>query len=358
VAGREGQRIHYVRATDGVQIAWAEAGSGPILIKAANWLTHLEDEWESPVWGHWLRFFCRHFRFVRYDERGCGMSDWAAGDLSAEQWVADLETIVENAGLTEPFTLLGISQGGPTCVAYAARHPERVSRLVLYGAYARGWARRGDADSARAHQAIIDLARFGWGQDNPGFRQVFTSRFIPGASHEQMDWFNALCKKTTSPRTAADLFQARGRVDVVSELGNVRAPTLVLHARRDHAVPIAEARLLASGIAGAEFIELDSPNHILLENEPAWERFCEAVLEFTGLEAEPSGEDPAFASLTPREREILALLTEGLGNAIIAKRLSLSEKTVRNHVSNVFDKLGVWTRAQAIVLARDRGFGR
>jgi pimeloyl-ACP methyl ester carboxylesterase/DNA-binding CsgD family transcriptional regulator len=350
------QRIRYVRASDGVQLAWADASSGPVLVKAANWLTHLEDEWDSPVWSHWIRFLCRHFRLVRYDERGCGMSDWEADDLSLERRVEDLETVIAAAGLKEPFAILGISQGGATCVAFAVRHPELVSHLVLYGAYARGMARRGDPEAARTYQAIIDLARFGWGQDNPAFRQVFTSRFIPGGTDEQIGWFNDLCRKTTSPRMAAALMESRAAVDAVSYLERVRTPTLVLHARDDQVVPLAEGRLIASGIPGAQFVELDSKNHILLENEPAWERFRSAVLEFTDREGEPTGEDPAFRSLTPREREVLGLLTRGLGNADIAGQLSLSEKTVRNHISNLFDKLGVWTRAQAIVFARDRGF--
>jgi len=351
------QRIQYLHASDGVRLAWADASAGPLVIKAATWLTHLEYEWESPLWGHWIGFFCNHFRLVRFDERGCGMSDWNVGDLSPERWLSDLESVIAAAAPREPFTLLGISQGAASCLAFAAQHPEQVSRLVLYGSYARGYWRRGDPDRSRAYQAIIDLARFGWGKDNPAFRQVFTSRFVPGATAEQMNWFNELCRKTTSPENAAKLMEARARIDVVDVLNKVRTPTLVVHARDDQVVPIEEARLIASGIAGAEFVELDSKNHILLENEPAWKRFCAAVLDFTGLTRTTPDEDPVFQTLTRRERQVLALLTEGLGNADIAERLSLSEKTVRNHLSNLFDKLGVWTRAQAIVFARDRGFG-
>jgi Lysophospholipase len=177
---RATQRIRYVSTRDAVQLAWAEAGKGAVLIKAANWLSHLEYEWESPVWRHWIRFFSDHFRFVRYDERGCGMTDWNVGDLSFERWVEDLEAVIEVADPREPFALLGISQGAAACLAYAVRHPERVSKLLLYGAYARGTFRRGDADKERLYQALIDLTRHGWGKDNPAFRQVFTSRFIPG----------------------------------------------------------------------------------------------------------------------------------------------------------------------------------
>jgi pimeloyl-ACP methyl ester carboxylesterase/DNA-binding CsgD family transcriptional regulator len=350
------QRIRYVRASDGVQLAWADVSSGPVLVKTANWLTHLEADWISPVWSHWIQFLCGTFRLVRYDDRGCGMSDWEADDLSLDRRIEDLETVITAAGIEEPFALLGMSQGGAVSVAFAARHPERVSHLVLYGAYVRGVARRGNPEAARAFQAIIDLARFGWGQDNPAFRQVFTSRFIPGATDEQIGWFNELCRKTTSPKMAVALMESRAGVDAVSYLEKVQAPTLVIHARDDQVVPLAEGRLIASGIPGAQFVELDSKNHILLENEPAWERFRSAVLEFTGRAGKPAGEDPAFRALTSREREVLGLLTRGLGNADIAGQLSLSEKTVRNHISNVFDKLGVWTRAQAIVFARDRGF--
>lgn len=350
------QRIRYLRASDGVQLAWADSGAGPALVKASNWLTHLEYEWESPVWRHWMRFFSGHFRFVRYDERGCGMTDWNVSDLTLPRRVADLEEVIEAARPQEPFTLLGISQGGALCAAYAARYPERVSRLILYGAYAQGWARRGDPEHAREFDSIVDLIRVGWGRNNPVFRQVFTARFIPEATDEQLAWFNELCLKTATPHNAAEILAARSTIDVVDLLPQVKAPTLVLHARLDEVCPLSQGQLLASRIPNAQFIELDSRNHILLEHEPAWARFCSAVLEFTGVSAPLTAEDPAFAALSVREREILGLLAEGLGNAEIAERLSISDKTVRNHVSNLFDKLGVWTRAQAIVFARDRGF--
>ncbi len=238
------------------------------------------------------------------------------------------------------------------------KHPERVSKLVLYGGYARGPFRRGDPDRASFYKAMIDMVRLEWGSDNPTFRQVFTSRFIPEGTEEQIGWYNDLCRKTLAPEIAARLLESRAMIDVTTLLGQVRAPTLVLHASGDFVVPIAEGHILAAGIPGAQFIELDSKNHILLENEPAWERFCDEVLQFMEFGGRTRGEDPAFASLSSREREVLTLITEGLGNAQIAERLCISEKTVRNHVSNLFDKLGVWTRAQAIVFAIDRGFRR
>jgi pimeloyl-ACP methyl ester carboxylesterase/DNA-binding CsgD family transcriptional regulator len=347
--------VRYLRTSDGVQIAWSETGSGPTLVKASNWLSHLEYDWESPLWRHWIRFFSDHFHFIRYDERGCGMTDWEVADLSFERWVQDIESVIERVALPQRFALLGISQGASVCIDYAVRHPERVSKLLLYGGYARGWARRGNVPGEREYHAIVDLARYGWGRDNPAFRQIFTSRFVPGATEEQIVWFNELCRKTTSPEMAARLLQARAEVDVLPLLEQVRTPTLVIHARDDVVAPIEEARILAAGIPGAQFVELDSRNHILLEHEPAWKRFREATLSFMGVVAQVE-EDPAFAALSPRERDILALIADGLANAEIAERLAISDKTVRNHLSNVFDKLGVWTRAQAIVFARDRGF--
>lgn len=358
---RARQAIRYLRTTDGVRLAWAEVGRGPTLVKAANWMTHLELEWDSPVWRHWIDFFSSHFRFVRHDERGCGMSDWDLGNLGQERWADDLESVVEAAGCREPVVLLGISQGGVPAIEFAARHPERVSHLVLYGCYSQGWMKRGDESDRRRYEAMIELIEQGWGGSNPVFRQLFTSRFIPGGTDEQLDWFNDLCLKTTSAQNAARLLESRAHVDVRHRLGDVRVPTLVIHARNDGVIPLASGKILASEIPGAEFVELDSANHVLLRDEPAWRRFCEAVLDFTGVarSAERATDESAFAAfarLSPREREVLGLISEGFANAEIAARLGISDKTVRNHVSNLFDKLGVWTRAQAIVFARDRGF--
>jgi pimeloyl-ACP methyl ester carboxylesterase/DNA-binding CsgD family transcriptional regulator len=348
------QRVRYLKASDGTQLAWAESGSGPLLVKAANWLTHLEYEWESPVWKHWIQFFSSHTRFVRYDERGCGMSDWQVGTLSVDQWTDDLESIIGAAQPNGPVTLLGISQGATACINYAVRHPQQVARMILYGGYVHGAFRRGAPESQAAHRAMIELARAAWAQDNPTFRQVFTSRFIPGGSQEQLQWFNDLCLKTTAGDIAAKLFEARANVDIEVLLPKVHTPTLVLHARNDEVIPLSEGKLLASGIAGAEFVELDSRNHVLLEAEPAWLRFREAVLSF--IEPRSAGAHSVFEALSPRERELLALISKGLSNADIAQRMLISEKTVRNHASNLFDKLGVWSRAQAIVFARDHGF--
>src|SRR5438876_200190 len=203
------QRIRFLRTSDGVQLAWAEVGTGPTLIKASNWISHLEYEWESPVWRHWIRFFSSHFRFIRYDERGCGMTDQDVGELSAKRWTDDLEEVIDAAEPSMPVILLGISQGAAACIGYAARHPERVSRMILYGGYARGHYMRGNPRAEREYRAIIEIVRIGWGKANPAFRQLFTSRFIPDGTVEQVAWFNELCRKTVSPEMAARLLEAR-----------------------------------------------------------------------------------------------------------------------------------------------------
>lgn len=354
------QRVRYLSATDGSRLAWAEAGAGPTLVKAANWLTHLEFEWDSPVWKHWIRFFSQHWRFVRYDERGCGMSDWDGGSLTIEQWTDDLQSVLDAAQPSGPVTLIGISQGAAASIRYAVLHPERVERLILYGGYARGASlRKGVLSVDPIFRGVVELAKVAWASDNWTFRQIFTSRFIPGGSDEQLKWFNELCLRSTSGSMAARLLEARDLVDVTGLLREVRAPTLVLHARNDELVPVDEGRLLASEIPGAEFVEVDSRNHVLLEDEPAWGRFCEAVLSFCRTADTVDTVDRSrFSALSAREREVLGLMTDGLSNLDIATRLQISEKTVRNHASAVFEKLGVWSRAQAIVYARDHGFLR
>jgi pimeloyl-ACP methyl ester carboxylesterase/DNA-binding CsgD family transcriptional regulator len=349
------QRIRFVRTRDGVRLAWAEAGSGPLLVKAANWMTHLEFEWESPTWRHWLQFFTAHFRYVRFDERGCGLTDWQVPDLSMERWFDDLESVIEAAQPQGPVILLGISQGAAACIGYAVKHPERVSRMILYGAYARGYYHRGKPDAEQEYRIVRDALRIGWGKENPAFRQLFTSRFLPEGTPEQIAAFNELCRRTTTPEIAAEILEMRARVNVTGLLDKVRVPTLVIHAREDNVIPVFEGRLLASSIPDAQFVEVPSKNHVLLEHEPAWQRFQEAVLDFCGQGVAAGGADP-FAALSPREREVLQLITEGFANAQIGERLEISEKTVRNHVSSIYDKLGVWSRAQAMVFARDHRF--
>jgi pimeloyl-ACP methyl ester carboxylesterase/DNA-binding CsgD family transcriptional regulator len=351
------QSIRLTKTPDGVTLAWAEAGAGHALVKASNWLTHLEYDWNSPIWRHWIHFLAEHFRFIRYDERGCGMTEWDAAEMTFERWGEDLETVIAVAQPQKPFALLGISQGGAAAIRYAVNHPEDVSHLILYGVYAQGKAMRNDPEGEKRWRAIIDLTRLGWGKDNPVYRQLFTSRFVPDANEEQMRWFNELCRRTTRPDIAARIMEERSYIDVTDLLPRVSVPTLVLHARDEEAVPLSQARLIASTVPGAKFVELDSRNHILLESEPAWARFQEEVLSFTGVAAVRDTEDPIFDVLSRREREILTRIAAGCTNIEIGKQLFISEKTVRNHVTRIFEKLDVHSRAQAIVLAKDKKFG-
>jgi pimeloyl-ACP methyl ester carboxylesterase/DNA-binding CsgD family transcriptional regulator len=350
------QSIRYLRTPDGVRLAWAALGRGPTLVKAANWLSHLTYDLESPIWRHWIDFLSQHYRLIRYDERGSGMSDWEVADLSPARWGEDLEAVIEASDPGEQFVLLGMSQGAVAAITYAVRHPERVSRLILYGGYSKGWAQRPESEGYRRYRAIVDLVQLGWGKDNPVFRQLFAAQFVPGASPEQFAWFNELCRRTTTPEIATRLLTARGDLDVRNLLPSVRVPTLVLHARHDEIVPFEAGKQLAAEIPNAEFVSLDSHNHILLADETAWGIFKDAVLEFTGRPRAFGAQDPLLATLSVRERQILAAVVSGQSNAEIGAALFVSEKTVRNSLTRIFEKLGVRTRTQAAVLARDRGF--
>jgi pimeloyl-ACP methyl ester carboxylesterase/DNA-binding SARP family transcriptional activator len=273
------QQIRYCKSADGVKIAYAISGSGPPVLRAAHWMSHLQYEWESPVWRHWIHSLSSENTLIRYDERGNGLSDWNASDLSFAAMVSDLESVIDATGLNG-FPLLGVSQSCAVSVAYTVKHPERVSCLILYGGYAKGWRRRGDQHEIDTHEAMTTLIREGWGKDNNAFRQLFTEAFIPGANREQMAWFNDLQKETASPINASRLHRAFGDMDVSRILGQVRVPTLVLHARNDAAVPFEQGKTLAAGIPGARFVDLDSANHILLSDEPAFSDFLREVRSF------------------------------------------------------------------------------
>jgi pimeloyl-ACP methyl ester carboxylesterase/DNA-binding CsgD family transcriptional regulator len=348
------QEIRFARAADGVRLAWARSGRGlPLVVKAATWLSHLEFDGNSPVWRHLLAAMSEHGSFVRYDERGCGLSDWDVADLTFASWVRDLDTVIDAAGAPR-CALLGISQGAAVAIAYAVQHPERVSHLVLHGGYARGRLVRSDTPEQRDEaETMCHLAELGWGKDDASFRQFFTSQFIPGGTPEQHRWFNEMERLSTSPANAARFMREFNVIDVTALLPLVRCPTLVLHSQHDVRVPFAEGRLLAGGIPGARFVPIASGNHLLLEHEPGWARWRDEVRAFLGRAADGGG----FAVLSPRQRELVELLARGLDNAQIGARLGLQDKTVRNQVSAIFDKLGVENRAQAFVRARDAGYG-
>ena len=276
----EEQAIRFCRSADGAQLAYCCVGNGPPLVKTGNWMTHLEKDLESPIWRHLYRDLANEHTFVRYDARGNGLSDWDVYEISFETFVRDLEAVVDAVGLKR-FALLGISQGCAVSVAYAVRHPERVTHLILYGGFAQGWNRRGLSEvERRQNEAMMTLMRLGWGQENPAFRQLFTSQFMPDATKAQADWFNELQRVSTSPENAVRNFQANGDVDVTALLPMVTMPTLVMHARDEARVPFDSGRRLAAGIPNARFVPLQGRNHIILEEEPAYARFVEEIWSF------------------------------------------------------------------------------
>ena len=277
-----------------MRIAYSELGHGYPLVKAANWLNHLEFELHSPIWRHWIEELSGHHRLIRYDGRGNGLSDWNVPELSFDAFLRDFESVIGAAG-PERFALLGISQGGAIAAAYAALHPDRVSHLVLYGAFSRGWEMRGNPHEVESWRALLTLIRLGWGAEHPAFRQLWTSRYIPEATTEQWEWFNQMQRISTSPETAARLVQTWGRIDVTEILPDIRVPTIVFHCEHDTAVPFEEGRRLASAIPGAQFVPLPSRNHLVLAEEPAWNLFLEELGAFLGWKrSEPAdGSAPA-----------------------------------------------------------------
>jgi pimeloyl-ACP methyl ester carboxylesterase/DNA-binding CsgD family transcriptional regulator len=340
------QEIRFCRGGDGARLAYAKHGAGPPLVVVSCWLGHLQYDWQSPVWRHFLEGLGEISTTYRYDERGFGLSDWAVEDFSLEARVGDLEAVVGAAGL-DRFALLGMSGGGPVAISYAARHPERVTRLILYGAATAGNLPRTAEDQAEsdAYKALIQV---GWARPDSRFRRVFTSMFIPDATEEQMRWLDDLQRMSTSTENAVASREGRMRADVRHLLPSIEAPTLSLQARGDRMVGFESALEACSSIRTARLVPLDSANHILLADEPAWAVFLREVEAFMAPDAARSAAgDTAtgIASLTSREREIVRLAASGLTNAAIAEQLTVSPRTVERHLSNAYLKLNLSGKA-------------
>lgn len=353
------QRVRFCTSTDGVRIAFAEAGGGPPLVRAAHWFTHIDMDWQSAVWRHWFELLSNQRRLIRYDPRGSGLSDRNVDDFSLERWVEDLEAVVAAAGLTR-FPLIGLCQGGAVAVAYAARHPERVSRLVLYDSYAFGaYADGASARLAQEARTLSQMIDMGWGKETGAFREVFANLLMPGAGRDGLGWLGEMQRRSASARNARLLWDAFNRFDIRGIAADIKAPTLVLHGRDDAMVPFEAGRHLASLIPNARFVPLETGNHILRPREEAWATFCREVSDFLEPEVDAGQtENAGLGMLTAREAEILDGVARGLSNHEIADLLRISEKTVRNHLTTVFSKLGLASRAQAIVAAREGGLGR
>ncbi|WP_444941492.1 alpha/beta fold hydrolase [Microbulbifer sp. ZKSA004] len=273
------QEVKFCTASDGVRIAYATLGKGPSIVKAANWLSHLEYDWDSPIWSPLFKELSIDHQFTRYDERGNGLSDWNVGDISFESFVTDLETVVEACG-ADDFTLLGISQGVAVSIEYAIRHPEKVKRLILFGGYAAGWRIGATEAVVKEREAVMTLTGTGWGKDNPAYRQIFSSTFMPSANASELAWFNEFQRLTTSPENAVRFLSVFSSIDVRSRLSKVTVPTLVLHSLGDQRIPVKTGYDIASSIPNSKFISLNSDGHLLLGREPASKVFVEEVRRF------------------------------------------------------------------------------
>jgi pimeloyl-ACP methyl ester carboxylesterase len=270
------QTIQFCKSQDKTNIAFARSGSGPPLVRAGHWLTHLEHDWRSPIWGPFLKELGQSYSLVRYDQRGNGLSDWAIEDFSLDAFVVDFKAVVDAAGL-DRFPILASSQGGPVSLAFAARYPERVTKLVLLGSFARGRLLRVDASEREQAEAYMTLMKHGWGVESSAFLKAFSAIYIPDGRADELESLAEQQRITASPENAVSLRYAFDNFDVSEILPKVKAPTLVMHARNDGVHPLDQGRELAANISDAELFVLESRNHVVLKHDAAWAPFFQAL---------------------------------------------------------------------------------
>lgn len=351
------QQIRFCTSRDGTRIAYATCGDGPPLVWAAHWIHHLNYDLDHPVWGPWISLLTRRHTLIRYDLRGCGLSDRDEIEFSYEKLLGDLEAVIDATGLGR-FAYLGMAIGAATGMSFAVRHPGRVSCLVLYGAYVRNRLARGSTPAQEEKELVeLKVIERGWQNESPAYGQFFASLHIPDATPEQVRSYNELLRLTTSPATAVSLMRTYWGVELQEVVPHIRCPTLVLQPRNDSIIPFDEGRKVAALIPGARFVPLDTRNFILLEQETEWARFAAEVQDFLSR-APITSACRLLEGLTAREHDVLELVAQGLDNGTIGTQLGISERTARNHVSTIFSKLGASSRAQVIVRAREAGFGR
>ena len=355
---KSAKKIRFCTSRDGTRIAFATCGEGPPLLLAQHWVHHIEQDWDSVIWQPWLEMLTRRNSVIRYDWRGCGLSDREGVELASDRYLDDLTAVADAAGLSRCI-LFGMAQGARISMAYAARNPERISQLVLYQPSTGGRGAPGRSpEQAQEERTRFMAMELGWQSHQQAYVQFFTSMYIPGGTSEQVRAYSDLLCLTTSPATAIAMQRSFHMTDVRDAVPKVRCPTLVLHSRDNAIVPFDEGRAVAALIPGARFVPLESGNHILLDHEPAWRHLVDALDDFLPELAGTPIAPAALEVLTARENEVLELVAQGLDNTTIGKRLGISERTARNNVSIILSKLGVNTRAKAIVRAREAGFGR
>lgn len=349
------QTIRICQTTDGVNIAYATSGKGSPLVLAPGWFTHLQYNWESAVWRHWNQALSEHNTLIRYDPRGCGLSDRDVEDLSFEAWIQDLEAVADALALKH-FPILGFCQGAAAAIAYTARHPERVSRMVLYGSYPKGIYTSTDAEAIKLTQGMEEMIRQGWGVDVPAYQELFARLLMPEGGPEYLASLCEQQRRSTSAVTAARLFNVFQSFDVCAKAKTIKQPVLVMHQRNDSMIPFAQGQRMAGLLPNAQLVPLNGRNHMMLPDEPAWQEFVTVLQKF--LVADAGSVATNMNGLTKREQAVLDGIARGLSNDEIAVVLCISEKTVRNHITHVFYKLVIKNRAQAIIMAREAGLGQ